>query len=314
MFTLSLVLLATSPGAAPPVPPTPEERALAYLAREVPRWHRENRCHSCHHNGDAARALYAAVRLGRPVPPGALAETTAWLQRPAGWDRNGGDGPFSDKKLARLQFAAALAEARDAGLAKDERALQHAARLVAELQDKDGPWRVVPAGTLGSPTTHGTALATHLARRTLQRAGAGRYKEAVAKADAWLRKAPVDTVLDAAAVLLALGKASDAGAVAQKRRCLERLRKGEPRDGGWGPYVSSSPEVFDTALVLLALAGQEQTAEVRAWTRRGRATLLAAQEKDGSWTETTRPSGAESYAQRLSTSAWATLALLATCK
>ncbi len=27
---------------------TPEERALAYLAREVPRWSAENHCYSCH--------------------------------------------------------------------------------------------------------------------------------------------------------------------------------------------------------------------------------------------------------------------------
>jgi hypothetical protein len=312
MFTLSLVALALAPYAAPPAALAPEERALAYLGREVPRWARENRCYSCHNNGDAARALYTAVRLGRPVPPAALADTTAWLARPGGWDRNGGQGSFSDKKLARLQFAAALAEAGAAGLVKDDRALAEAARLVADLQDKDGPWVVVSSGTLGSPTTHGNALATSLARATLQRADARRYRGAVAKADRWLRAAPVETVLDAAAVLLALGKADDAGASAQRRRCLERLRKGESRGGGWGPYVSSSPEVFDTAVVLLALAGQEQTAEVRAWSRRGRAYLLAAQEKDGSWAETTRPSGAESYAQRVSTSAWATLALLAT--
>ena len=28
--------------------PTPEERAVAYLGREVPRWQRENHCYSCH--------------------------------------------------------------------------------------------------------------------------------------------------------------------------------------------------------------------------------------------------------------------------
>ncbi|MFO1532763.1 MAG: ArsA-related P-loop ATPase, partial [Thermoplasmatota archaeon] len=36
-----------------------------HLAREVPRWSAENHCYSCHHNGDAARALYAAARAGR---------------------------------------------------------------------------------------------------------------------------------------------------------------------------------------------------------------------------------------------------------
>jgi hypothetical protein len=46
--------------------------------------------------------------------------------------------------------------------------------------------------------------------------------------------------------------------------------------------------------------------------QRGRRYLLKMQDDDGLWTETTRPSGAESYAQRLSTSGWATLALLLT--
>ena len=65
-------------------------------------------------------------------------------------------------------------------------------------------------------------------------------------------------------------------------------------------------------MVVLALAGQEQTAEIKTWIGRGRAYLLAAQEKDGGWPETTRPSGSSSYAQRTATTAWALQALLAT--
>src|SRR5947209_5638785 len=89
--------------------PTPEQRAVAYLSREVPRWKAQNKCYSCHNNGDGARALYAAVRHGIKVMPKLLADNTAWLTRPRQWDENGGDKEFSDKKLARLQFAAALA-------------------------------------------------------------------------------------------------------------------------------------------------------------------------------------------------------------
>lgn len=44
---------------------------------------------------------------------------------------------------------------------------------------------------------------------------------------------------------------------------------------------------------------------------RGRKYLVAQQQADGSWNETTRPSGAVSYAERLSTVGWATQALLA---
>jgi hypothetical protein len=290
--------------------PTPEDRALAYLVREVPSWPAENRCFSCHNNGDGMRALCAAMQRGIRVPPRALKETTKWLARPGDWDHNGGNDRKDDHKLATIQFAATLIAAQDAGLLKERRPLLDAAERVARLQDRDGCWRVVARGSLGSPTTLGDALATHFARQTLRRADARKYAEPLKKADAWLRNTKIETVLDAASVLLALGK--DADAAAQRRRCLEVIRKGESKGGGWGPYVRSSPEVFDTALVLLALAGQENTAEIRGLRRRGRAYLLSAQEKDGSWPETTRPSGNISYAQHVSTTAWATLALLAT--
>src|SRR5437773_8697281 len=103
---------------------SPERRALAYLAQEVPHWSRENKCFSCHNNGDAARALYTAVRLSEPVPAKALADTTAWLSRPQGWDKNGGEGPFNDRGLARIQFAAALVEALEAKQLPDRTALR----------------------------------------------------------------------------------------------------------------------------------------------------------------------------------------------
>ena len=86
------------------------------------------------------------------------------------------------------------------------------------------------------------------------------------------------------------------------------MREGQAADGGWGPFVTSQPEVFDTALVVLALSHAREMPEA---VRRGRAYLLERQQDDGSWVETTRPSGGESYAQRISTTAWALLALLA---
>jgi hypothetical protein len=63
--------------------------------------------------------------------------------------------------------------------------------------------------------------------------------------------------------------------------------------------------------VLLALCELPDDGEVRAMRARGRGYLIATQQPDGSWPETTRPAGAESYPQRLSTGGWATLALLA---
>ncbi len=300
--------------------PTPETKAIAYLAREVPRWRPQNKCYSCHNNGDAARALYAAYRLKYPLPDQTLDETTRWLEQPQKWEHNGGEGPFNDKKLARIQFAAALVDALEVGLSKDKEALAKAAELVAEHQEKDGSWQVDAPGTLGSPATYGACLATAQCRRTLAAADPKKYEQAIAKADAWLRKAPVKNVMDAAAVLLGLSipAPGEPGlgeeTATQRKHCLDLMRKGQSKEGGWGPYVNSASEPFDTALVLLALTRYQDQADVKEMIKRGRGYLIATQEKDGSWKETTRPAGAESYAQRVSTTGWATLALLCTAK
>ena len=39
---------------AAPQPGDATARAVRYLTREVPRWHAEEGCFSCHNNGDAA--------------------------------------------------------------------------------------------------------------------------------------------------------------------------------------------------------------------------------------------------------------------
>ena len=139
-----------------------------------------------------------------------------------------------------------------------------------------------------------------------------RYRPAITRAERWLCKGEVRSVLDAAAVLRALEAREDADVRPQRSQCLTLIRKGESKNGGWGPYPSSPPEPFDSAVVLLALgrdAGPEQAQPI---IRRGRAYLLSVQRLDGSWPETTRPAGSESYAQRISTTAWALLALLTT--
>ena len=293
-------------------PPTPEERAIAYLSREVPRWSPKNKCYSCHNNGDAARALYMAKRQKLEVPSKALDDTSRWLARPADWAHNGGEGPFNDKVLTRIQFAASLVDALDTGLVKDRQALVSAAKLVAEDQTKDGYWQIGAEGALGSPATLGNPLATVMARRTLHRADPKGHHERIAAADGWLRRVPVKTVLDAAAIVLGLDDAKDSDARVQRKRCLSLIHRGESKDGGWGPYTTSPSEPFDTAVVVLALAGLSDSAEFRDMLKRGRLYLLSTQQADGSWKETTRPSGGESYAQHVSTTGWALQALLAT--
>lgn len=274
----------------------PSERALRYLAGEVPQWEIENGCFSCHNNGDGARALYAAGRL-QP-----LESTTAWLKAPSAWDRRSVDTPGSDKKLARYQFAAALTAAYEAAAIHDARPLQEAAESLAAAQHPDGSWRVEDGGDApGSPVTWGTALATHLVRLTLRRAGG--HEAAVERAGRWLRTLQPRHTPDHAAKLLAFPSDPEL-----RQRALENLTRMQTSDGGWGPRLHAPAEVFDTALVVLALAAAGETAMLT----RGRQFLVRTQLPSGGWRETTRPSGSQSYAQHISTTAWATLALLAT--
>jgi hypothetical protein len=284
-----------------------EDRALAYLAREVPAWHSENRCFSCHNNGDGARALYAALRLGWQVPEAALRDTSEWLASPSQWEGNRGDPRFSDKKLARLQFAAALAEAIEARALHDRAFLRQAAQLLAQDQRPDGAWQVEGEALVGSPVTYGAVLATALAKRVLELAGDG-FRERADRAGTWLRAAPLRSVVDAAAVLMGVRDSQ------RQQDCLQFIRRAQASDGGWGPVAHSPPEPFDTAVVLLALNTLERTPDTGALIDRGRAWLLRAQLSHGGWTETTRPAGGQSYAQHISTAGWATLALLETAK
>ena len=128
--SLGLLLVGLVWASATARPDEPARKAVAYLSIEVPRWSRENHCFSCHNNGDGARALY----LAKSADPASLAETTRWLRRPEAWDAQGNAGPATDKRLARLQFAAALATAVETGATDDRPALHRAVeQLVADL-------------------------------------------------------------------------------------------------------------------------------------------------------------------------------------
>ncbi len=306
-----LLLLSPVPSKAEEPGQSPaqaEAKALKYLSVEVPRWSQENHCFSCHNNGDASRALYSALRRGRDIRAEALADTTKWLTHPPGWNHNGGDGPISDKRLARIEFSAAL---REAFLAKEVRkkvALRLAAASLLEDQSDDGSWPVESGGVIGSPAGYGRPLASALALEVLRSAREPNFDRAITKTEGWFETRPVHNTLDAASALLALGNRASKPL---QSRCLTYLRTAEAPEGGWGPFPDSAPEPFDTALAIAALSRLDKP-DVRPLIHRGRRFLAASQLPDGSWRETTRPAGGESYAQRLSTTGWAAWALLET--
>jgi len=324
LITSSLLAGAVSFRASPaqaPVSTPSETRAIAYLSREVPGWRREHPCYSCHNNGDAARALVAS--MGRaPEVRAALDDTLKWLAEPARWETNGGgEGGSDDKPLARIQFAHATTTAAAAALVPKD-AVSSAAAIVAADQQADGSWRLDSSDSIGSPATYGTALATAFARRTLVASGLISMRERVARAERWLARAEIHNVPDAAAILFAFADPPDAPAPDNWRAAVDLLKKGQGRDGGWGPYITSPAEPFDTALAMLALhaLSRRPSRAEPSFTKgtlaeaiaKGRAYLVQQQLADGSWNETTRPAGQSSYAQRISTTAWALLALIET--
>ena len=187
-----------------------------------------------------------------------------------------------------------------------------AAERLARDQSAEGFWPVEGnVNAVGSPASYGRALATLSARDALRAISPKAHAGNIAKAERWLFARPIDNVFDASVALIAASGTDNPETVSIRDRAMKILRAGQSREGGWGPFVTAPPEPFDTALAVLALSKLDPDDEIRERIKRARNDLIATQLADGSWPETTRPPGAESYAQRLSTTGWATLALLA---
>ena len=293
-------------------------RGVDYLKVEVPKWKAEHPCYSCHNNGDATRALLVAASKGYDIGT-SVDDTLAFLKQPSKWDQNKAPAGFDDKGLARVQFASALAVAERHGKAASTD-LDAAAKLLVNDQKPDGSWQLDQSQSLGSPATYGTIIATWSARSTLIASGMQPDNFTVVQADRWIRGLTPENVLDASGTILALELASDVMAENLRRTCLSILRNGQSPAGGWGPYVTAAPQVFDTAMAVLALSSLAteprlarsayRAEELQEAIANGKTYIVSQQKADGSWPETTRPANQESYAQRISTSGWAMLALL----
>ncbi len=294
-------------------------KGVDYLKVEVPKWKAEHPCYSCHNNGDATRALLVAAAKGYDIGA-SLDDTLAFLKQPSTWDQNKAPAGFDDKALARVQFSSALAVAERHGKAAATD-LDAAAKLLVNDQKPDGSWELDQSQSLGSPATYGTIIATWSARSTLISSGMQPDNFTIVQADRWIRGLAPENVLDASGTILALELSSDVMAENLRRNCLSILRNGQSPAGGWGPYVTAAPQVFDTALAVLALSALEveprlarsayRAEELKEAIANGKKYLVSQQKPDGSWPETTRPANQESYAQRISTTGWAMLALLA---
>jgi len=249
-----------------------------------------------------------------------LDDTLTFLRQPSQWNQNkSAPGGSDDKVLARIQFASALAVAERYGKAASTD-LDAAAKLLVADQQADGSWQLDNSQSLGSPATYGTILATASARTSLIASGIQPDNFTIVQIDKWVRGLTPENIIDAAGTVLALELSSDVMAENLRRNCLSILRQGQSPEGGWGPYVTAAPQVFDTALAVLALSSLEpeprlarsayRPEELKDAIANGKKYIVSQQRPDGSWPETTRPANQESYAQRISTTGWAMLALL----
>ena len=284
-------------------------KGVAFLRTELPKVR----------DGDAARALLEAGARGYDVGT-SLDDTLNFLKNPAAWDQNKAPSGADDKRLARVQFASALAVAERHGKAASTD-LEAAAKLLVADQAADGSWTLDRSPSPGSPATYGTILATWSARTSLIASGMQPDNFTIVQADRWLRGQTVENVSDASSMLLALDLTGDVMADGLRRTALSIVRTGQAANGGWGPYATAPPQVFDTAIAVLALSAlnvEPRTArstyrpeELLEAIAKGKRFVESQQRPDGSWPETTRPAGQASYAQRTSTTGWALLALLA---
>lgn len=310
------------------------QRGVDWLARRVPMWNMEHGCASCHHQGDAALALLLAERHKYLTDRGPLAFTRDWCQNPERWSSNRGDPNVSDHRLAEVVFAFTLFrsfENESVGTlsANPRKASQLAMRMLIQTQTSDGDWRFGEHGELGSPITQGPILITGKAAAAIRfglSAESGnidapgamalhaKATQALERSRKWLANQRPRNLFEASSLILALlwsrdseDQAVAANATAARLACRQMLTNGTQE--GFGPYLNSPAENFDTGIALWALSvdGRQRNA---ATIRRAQKYLLDQQQPGGYWTETTRLGDVESYAHRVSTTAWVVQALI----
>lgn len=315
---LALTLILTSICAQGQNTQTAIDNAVRYLSKASLTWPSENHCFSCHNNGDAVRVLAQVAPDELKRQENDWQAVYQWLVQPTQWETAKTEEASLSPILAPIQFGSALVALSTAKLLNlSPEAINDTAQLIVQSQDPTGFWAVEAPQHLGSPGTFGNPLATTIAVRILQSLAPNKAAKSIERAKQWAntRQARANLDLAAGILLLTTDKLStDAGVRDQQRVEIwtQKLINNQTSQGGWGPYPNRFPEIFDTALALLALCEAPRHFVPSSVLERGQRFLLTEQESAGGWPETTRPSGGTSYAQHISTSAWALEAVAAT--
>ena len=216
----------------------------------------------------AIPAITTATRHERSLPrlvgidvADAIEDTLEWLRHPERWADNAGRGDASDDKpLARIQFAGALASAVDSRLAAPDASSRPPDPR--RRSAPDGSWRLDASESVGAPATYGL--------RWPPRRRGERWRTPAIRAFSRPSRGPIAGCASTTPRPCSMRRRSfwvssrlpTTAAVRQRQRSLWVIEQGQGPGGGWGPYATSAPEPFDTAVVLLALCELSERAEL----------------------------------------------------
>ncbi len=158
--------------------------------------------------------------------------------------------------------------------------------FLLKTQQSDGRWA---SGSRRPPLEESSVTATALSALGMKRYATdgqrGAAKEAVAKAEAWLKRAPVKSQEDRTSKLFGLASlgASPSEIAALRASAIETQRG----DGGWASADDLPSDVYATGQTLYRLRTTGLSTKDPVY-RRGVAYLLKARQPDGSWKVETR--------------------------
>ena len=267
------------------------DRGLAFLAKDAVAWKEKHNCVSCHHAALIVWSMREAKQQGWTVDEPLLAELTKWIAESGDGKTNFGRPESAPEALnaKAIWFALALeADAEPEAATLD--GLKTLLATVKEDQTDDGSWMTWPetrSPILGGNDDSNTALAL----LSLLPAAVRGDEAAIAARDqgvAWLAARPVDEDAQSVALRLILWQRLERPAE-EWRPLVERILKRQNDDGGWSQTADMASDAWATGQALYALAHAGIKSDDPA-VARARAFLAATQNKDGSWTMTSRPS------------------------
>lgn len=239
-----------------------------------------------------------------------MRELLSWLNQPDEWLKSTSEGVGESPILTYIQFGTARAEAVNAGIMFPAPKVETKIfQKLVSTQSEAGFWHLEPEGNVGSPGTYGNALASYQAISLLKSAPSKIYGSTIQRCYHWAAGFEPKATIDVAAIALILSDADSAPWKQRSKTWRLHLLKSQNQDGGWGPFPNRFSEVFDTAIASIALSQRSHIDENRDHLKQARTFLIGTQEEDGGWPETTRPTGGVSYAQHISTTSWALIAL-----